>query len=285
MAQLTWLDLAGRELGAVDKPFSGGRAVISPDGSMIAEEVQDVESGLSSIWIIDAVHGGRTRLTSSTRDESSPVWSPDSRSVAFTTVRDGRPVIVSKPANQSGNETVIFQSPFTNTRATDWSQDGRFLLLNGFETSTSIWRVPADGSATPEQITAEPNVEQSTGRLSPDGHWLAYVSGSRVFVTDYPGKTKRVQVFEERCSDPQWSPDGKVLYFQAREKLMATPVKTASRFETAGPRVVVSGRVRGTDAYSVHPDGKRLLVKLTSEEDTPSPLTIVVNWHPSSDSR
>ena len=285
MDQLAWFDVSGRELGRVDKPYSGGRARLSPDGNLIAEEVQDAESGLSSIWIIDAVRGGRNRLTSSGQNETAPVWSPDSRSIAFTTVRDGRPVIAVKRANWTGDETVLFHSPFTNTRATDWTRDGRFLLVNGFEAWTSIWQVPVAGGATPTRLASEPNVEQNSGRLSPDGHWLAYVSGSRVFVMDYPGLTTKVQIFNENSGDPQWSPDGKVLYFRSHEKLLAAAVKASARFETAEPRTVVSGAIRDADAYSVHPDGKRLLVKLATEEDSPSAMTVLVNWRANADSR
>ena len=56
---------------------------ISPDGRTIAFAYQ------GDIWTVPATGGHATRLTSMPSYDSSPVWSPDSRRIAFASDRHG----------------------------------------------------------------------------------------------------------------------------------------------------------------------------------------------------
>src|SRR5262249_28353160 len=81
--QLTWLDRAGRQLGAVGAGDTNALSVeLSPDDSRVAiHRVDDV--GNMDIWVIDARRNVMTRLTSDPANDQYPVWSPDGTRLVF----------------------------------------------------------------------------------------------------------------------------------------------------------------------------------------------------------
>jgi Tol biopolymer transport system component len=69
-----------------------GEAQVSPDGKWVAYTVTtpdiDANRNASNIWIVPAAGGESLQLTQSGHD-SSPVWSPDGRTIAFLSSRSG----------------------------------------------------------------------------------------------------------------------------------------------------------------------------------------------------
>ena len=65
---------------------------ISPDGNYILyvrTEMDIMKDGRSSsIWILNADGSNHQKLTSSTRNESSPRWSPDGKRISFISSSD-----------------------------------------------------------------------------------------------------------------------------------------------------------------------------------------------------
>jgi hypothetical protein len=128
---------------------------------------------------------------------------------------------------------------------------------------------------------------EQQGRVSPDGNWIAYTSDEsgrhEIYVQRFPEPSGKWQVSTSGGADPRWRADGGELYFiSADRKLMAVPVKLGSAFE-AGIRsslfeVHVSGLTDVRTHYAVSADGQRFLVNTTTEDSTPSPIVVVVNW-------
>lgn len=83
-----------------------------------------------------------------------------------------------------------------------------------------------------------------------------------------------------------------MFYLAADRKLMAVPVKTAAGslepgapqplFETrvAGPLLDATAPALGAHFYDVSADGQRFLIISSAvvREDTPAPITVVLNW-------
>ena len=85
-AQNTFKNLDVFDLEYVQNPQ------ISPDGNMVVyvrTEMDIMKDGRSSsIWILNADGSNHQKLTSSTRNESSPRWSPDSKRISFISSSD-----------------------------------------------------------------------------------------------------------------------------------------------------------------------------------------------------
>jgi Tol biopolymer transport system component len=129
-------------------------------------------------------------------------------------------------------------------------------------------------------------------QFSPDGRWVAYQSfesnRTDVYVAPFSGQpgeaTGKWQVSANGGVQPQWSPDGKELFFLAAppdNALMVAAVNgQGAAFEVGAIRRLFNVRPGGIrSSYQVAPDGKRFLFNLApSGSSGPTPVTVVVNW-------
>ena len=86
---------------------------ISPDAGRVASATgaglgQGTAGG--DIWIMDAARGTSTRFTFDPANEGSPTWSPDGKTIVFTSSRAGHSDLYEKPADGSGEERLLLKS-------------------------------------------------------------------------------------------------------------------------------------------------------------------------------
>ena len=86
----------------------------------------------SSIWILNADGSNHQKLTSSTRNESNPRWSPDSKKISFISSSDddnGSEIFIYwVDSKQYSSISQLSGSP----RSIKWSRNGKYLGFSMF---------------------------------------------------------------------------------------------------------------------------------------------------------
>ncbi|MGB2670437.1 MAG: S9 family peptidase, partial [Candidatus Acidiferrum sp.] len=107
-----------------------GDARVSPDGKWAAYTVTtpdlDANRNASNIWIVSTTGGTSIQLTQSGRD-SSPVWSPDGKTIAFLSSRSGDSQVYL--LSMDGGEAQQFTHLSTGADVVKWSTDGKTIAF------------------------------------------------------------------------------------------------------------------------------------------------------------
>jgi len=143
-----------------------------------------------------------------------------------------------------------------------------------------VWALPVDGADRKPFPVAQTAAEETNGRFSPDGKWVAYVSDetgrAEVFVRPFPGPGPAVRISTGGGQLPFWRHDDKELYYTAEGQLMAVEVGASARgaFNVGLPRLLF--KVKGT--VVPESDGQRFLSLMPLGDVSRPPITVIVNW-------
>jgi Tol biopolymer transport system component len=278
--ELVWLDRQG-QVAALPLPERVFRAPrLSPDGSRIAVQV---EGANEQIWIHDLARGVFTQLTT-VWDNEGPVWSPDSRYVAFASPRDGDQNIYVAAVDGSARVERLTVSAQTQGPVS-WSPDGKWLAFVEWNPQQGdIWMLPMDGHRKPQPfLVSSANEEDAV--FSPDGRSIAYTSNEsgrfQVYVTSFPGPGAKLQVSIDGGTQPRWGADGREVYFRSGQMLMGVDISPAKPQRAGRPRILAE---KAFDAgglianYDVTKDGRRFIMVRELPQPPISTLNVVLNW-------
>jgi tricorn protease len=173
-------------------------------------------SARGDIFSVPTEYGATRDLTGTQGvDEDHPAWSPDGKTVAYTTDASGGQQIAVRPA-EGGPERSLTSFAEGYLYAPFFSPDGKTLAFS--DGAHRLWIVRTDGGA-PKQVAQDKLSEIHDQSFSPDGRWLAFsmsAYGRRrdLYLYDIAaGKLARLGDGGNIDGDPVWSPDGKYLYF------------------------------------------------------------------------
>ena len=173
-------------------------------------------SARGDIFSVPTENGATRNLTSTQgADEDHPAWSPDGRTIAYTTDAGGAQQIAVRPA-EGGAEKVLTSFAEGYFYGPIFSPDGKTLAFS--DGAHRLWIVGID-SGKPKQIAQDKLSEIHDQAFSPDGRWLAFslsAVGRRRDLVLYElatDKLTRLGEGNEIDSNPVWSSDGKYLYF------------------------------------------------------------------------
>jgi serine/threonine protein kinase len=285
-SQLTWIDRRGQAVATLGAPTVSQGHAISPDGRQVLATMRD-EKDLRdppTLWLLDTTRGVSTRVTSGEYAES-PVWSPDSKRIAYAAAIDSPPNVYVRNADGSGSGQRLFTSR-NQSYPTDWSRDGAFIVGHSVspDTGADIWKLEVATRKLTPLIQSQFN--ESNARISPDGRWLTYTSNetgrNEVYVTRFPEPTGKLRVSTDGGVLPRWSADGRELFYRDGGGTLWSARVTAdgSELRVGMPEKLFTLdalRLAGIVNWAPAPDG-RFLVDLPVGDTTTPPITIVVKW-------
>ncbi len=287
-AELVWFSRTGARLAAVGTAGEFNSLCLTPDGRRVVYEQADPASGDIDLWTMDLATSATTQLTFAGPVEFYPVCAPNGRDIALAALKPSNPNLFRQSLSAPGQLVSLFASPLPKL-PTDWSRDGTQLIFSVLNPATG-WDVASLSLATGEArpLVATP-AQETNAKLSPDGRWLAYVSNEssrpEVYVQAMAGGGAKWLVSRGGGLQPQWSADGRELYYLALDRrLMVVEVRAdGTAFTPSPPARLMDTRfteweLSGGVSYVVAPDGTRVLINTST--DTGRPMTVMQNWAP-----
>jgi Tol biopolymer transport system component len=282
ISRLTWFDRQGRATSTLGEPGQYAQVVLSPRGrraTVVQTDAQGMQ-GNSELWDIDLTTGVWSRLTTDPALDSDPSWSPDERHVAFTSGRTGvLGVFLKDVITGSEKPLVLWNEPVV---VDQWTPDGQFILFRNL--GRAIWAVSANGDSKPRMLIDSP-YEEDEVHASPTGSLVAYNADEsgrwEVYVATFPGFTSRRQISSGGGVQPQWSRDGRELFFLSSDgSMMSVRVTPGPQFAASPPSRLFGARIEPAPyvpLYAVTADGQRFL-GLQPAEGERNTMAFLLNW-------
>ncbi len=200
---------------------------VTRDGKRVAFVWSREGNQPGGIWLQDIGGAALPRaITKGSGHFSSPVWSPDEKSLAYLRIeRAATEILIT--ALDSGEERLLFRlTPGDygfDMRLLDWSADGRYLVVSHSSLPgepAGLVLVPLDGGAN-RQLTAPSDIVGGDfePRFSPDGRTISFVryisrSHQELFIVPSAGGAARQLTSDgKQISSQDWMPDGRNLVF------------------------------------------------------------------------
>lgn len=198
---------------------------ISHDGS----EIAFVSGG--DVWTVPASGGDARLLVSHPATEYRPLFSPDSRRIAFTSARTGNGDVYLLTLATGELRRLTYDDGFEQLDS--WSRDGRWLYFSSnakdIAGNNDLYRVSVEGG-TPMQVSADRYANEFGGAPSPDGAHVAFVGRgysqwwrkghAHIDESELWLMRNHSTASYERLTNggakelwPMWSPDGRTLFY------------------------------------------------------------------------
>jgi serine/threonine protein kinase/WD40 repeat protein len=280
---LTMFDREGNVLDTIGEEAIYGFVRLSPDNKSLAASVADRATGRSDLWVYDLERKVGSRLTFHEAQDTTPVWSPDGKRVAFASNRNGISEIFVRQSDGRGEVELLFSGK-GRAEPDDWSSDGKNIVFSHGAGKYDLWVLPLEDGEAYEFISTE--FDEGYSRLSPDGEWLAYLSNEagryELFLTRFPSGEGKWQL-SKNGSDwlVGWNGSGEELYFlDVDGDVAAVKVRLGDQVVVDLPEKLFSRQANQT--WASMSDGERFIFGVAGDTGEESPITLILNWEPGS---
>ncbi|HUM16554.1 MAG TPA: Tol-Pal system beta propeller repeat protein TolB [Candidatus Nitrosotalea sp.] len=200
-----------------------------------------VVSGNKEVHMMDYDGANPNRVTSNKSINLSPVWSPDTRSLAFTSYMRGYPYLYRMFPFENRPVQVLAGFLGINTSPA-FSPDGRSVALTLSRDGNPEVYVLNLATGAFRRLTSYAGIDTEPS-WSPTGREMAFVSeragGAQIFIMDAEGANVRRVTQAGFNTQPRWSPKGDTIVYTSRQgnfDLWAvSPDGSNLRRLTAGP--------------------------------------------------
>jgi Tol biopolymer transport system component len=264
------VSLADGAVRRITQPPEGSEGdstpVVSPDGNTLAF-VRGTGPDGADIYLCDLSGGNLRRLTFDDRAIRGIAWMPDGQEVVYASSRAGAWRLWRVPAYGGSPRDIAIAGGQAHFPAV--APQGRRLAYTDSPSVSAIWRATLGAPDSDERPIIRSLGRESAPAYSPDGQRIADVSdqtgADEIWVSDAEGGN-RVQLTRlkgPRISHVRWSPDGRLLLFEARADRGAEVYTVPA----AGGRPDKPYRVRllGGGGASWSHDGKSIYYQLRGQ--------------------
>ncbi len=237
---------------------------VSPDGRSIAFDSTATDFDLVEV----PLDGSPLRpFLSSTRNEFDPAASPTTTQFAFVTDRTGalqiwlqneegylqQPLVTETDFGGASSMAVgsLAFSPDGRRLAFQWAMEGRNNIAGG----SRLWVTSVTGG-TPVPLGSDSESFQDAPAWSPDGEWVAYVSGQslqKVRVGGTAGAVRLSDGIPQFIARPQWSADGRWILCERLDGLALFASDGASSRVISEPGWLAYGWGQDGRVYGLRP--------------------------------
>ena len=165
---------------------------------------------IQNIYMSDYDGAGQTRVTITQSLDITPVWSPDVRSIAYTSYRSGFPdIIVAEIFGKRTSSTPARGNERSHNFLPVFSPDGsRIAFMSNRDGNPEIYVMNRDGSNV-WRLTNHPSTDV-TPTWAPTGNQLAFTSDRtgrpQIWIMNADGSGQERITSESWCDRPTWSP-------------------------------------------------------------------------------
>ena len=179
----------------------------------------NARAGAKEIALVDYDGASPTALTANQSINLSPAWSPDARSLAFTSYMRGYPYLYRLFAFERRPVQLLAGYLGINT-SPSWSPDGRSVALTLSKDGNPEIYLLTIATGAFRRLTTHPGIDTEP-TWSPTGRQIAFVSdrsgSAQVYVMDAEGANVRRLTQAGFNTQPRWSPKGDTIVYTSRQ--------------------------------------------------------------------